>query len=306
ALPYGTKTNPDDRHPGYQEYEVGQKGNYISPWFYEILMGYNPARFTGIVDPRIPYYIYNQLLPGDDTREGNPWEYRDGGFISIVFGSIGTNRDHSTDQSMTVLGLYPVGGRYDDGGAIAVKGTSATGDAPFRFITYADRLYIEAELMQAGVITGDARAKLEEAMYASFDLVDWVVNSTSTAQAVPALLGSGSDTTYIDAVLAEYDAEDAEGQMEIIMTEKWISSFGNSVDQYTDYRRTGYPVLFDPNNSTQAPNREIITPEGVIVPVRLNNPFQLSLPWSDDDLNINPNAPAQKKPGEYRVFWDVN
>jgi hypothetical protein len=28
--------------------------------------------------------------------------------------------------------------------------------------------------------------------------------------------------------------------IEIIMTQKWISSFGSAVDQYTDYRRTGF------------------------------------------------------------------
>jgi hypothetical protein len=30
------------------------------------------------------------------------------------------------------------------------------------------------------------------------------------------------------------------------MTEKWINRIENSVDSYTDYRRTKYPVLFAP------------------------------------------------------------
>ena len=38
------------------------------------------------------------------------------------------------------------------------------------------------------------------------------------------------------------------------MTEKWIQSYGSEVDAFSDYRRTGYPVLFNPNDATMAPN----------------------------------------------------
>jgi hypothetical protein len=37
------------------------------------------------------------------------------------------------------------------------------------------------------------------------------------------------------------------------MTQKWISSFGSAVDAYTDYRRTGYPILFNPEDPDMAP-----------------------------------------------------
>jgi hypothetical protein len=306
ALPYGTSKNPDNRHPGFNEYEVGQKGHYISPWFYEILKGYNPNRFTGISDPRVPYYFYNQLLPGQPTREGNPTEYRDGGFVSIYFGSIGINRDHSTDGSMTVLGIYPVGGRYDEGDAIAVDGLSGTGAIPHRFLTYADRLFIEAELIHAGLITGDARAKLQAGIEESMSLVDWAISFSETGQTIPTLAGSDTATYYVNAVMAEYDGETSDGQLEIILTEKWISSFGNSIHQYSDYRRTGYPVIWDPNNPVMAPGGYVTPPEGNPVPVQCTNPFQISIPWSADDLNINMNAPPQKNAATYNVFWDVN
>lgn len=305
AFKYGTSKLPDDRHPGYLEYESAQKGYYMSPWFYEILSGYNPDRFNGIVDPRIPYYFYNQLAPDQATREGNPTEYRDGGFISIYFGSIGINRDHSTDGSMTTVGIYPVGGKYDDGSAKAIDGNSSTGAAPHRFITYADRLYIEAELINAGIITGNDSAKLREAIEASFKQVDWVVGLTGVAN-VPKIAGTSADTAYVDAVMAEYATEDQAGKLEIIMTEKWISSFGTSVDQYTDYRRTGYPVLFDPNNPQMAPNKEVTTPEGIKVPVDCANGYMISLPWSSDEHNLNSNAPKAKDPYTYRIFWDKN
>lgn len=304
-LPYGTSKSPDNRNPGILEYESGQKSYYISPWFYRIMRGQNSAIFNGIVDPRIPYYFYKQLAAGDDTREGNPTEYRDGGFVSIYFGSIGPDRDHSTDGSMTVLGMYPVGGRYDEGDAEKVTGDHATGAAPYRFLTYADRLYLQAELAVTGIATGDARTLLQEAMVASFEQVDRVVATAKGAQTVPALAGTANVTSYINAVLAQYDAGTAARKLEIIMTQKWIQSFGSNIDQWTDYRRTGYPVVFDPRNPSHAPGGFVSTPIGNPIPVQRINEVPLTLPWGQDDISINPNAPDQKNPATFKVFWDI-
>jgi hypothetical protein len=312
-MPYGKGSTPDDRNPGFSEYYAGQKTHYQSPWFYEILKGYNPKIFTGNPDPRVPYYFYRQLAP-DEAAE-NKTEYRDGGFVSILFGSVGPNRDWSQDKSMTVFGIYPVGGRYDDGGAEKVDASSGTGAAPYKMLTYADVLYIEAELMQAGVISGDAKAKLSDAMDESFKQVDYVVGLVGPSQSVPQLSSDPAAATYRNKVLAEYDAKPAAGKLEIIMTEKWINSFGSSVDQYTDYRRTGYPVLFNPKDASQAPGGKFQPPINgdpanpgaqAAVQVQLSRSYPLSLPYANDDLNVNPNAPAQKQPASSPVFWDKN
>lgn len=314
-MSYGPGTSPDNRNPGFNEYFATQKSHYISPWFYSILKGYNPRIFTGTQDPRIPYYFYNQLSAQEKAQ--SPTEYRDGGFLSILFGSAGPNRDFAQDNSMTVFGIYPVGGRYDQGDAKAVSASDATGAAPFRMLTYADRLYIEAELMSTGVLAGDARAKFAAALDESFNTVDYVVTKTGTSQAVPKIATLPATTTYKTTVLAEYDAATAAKKLEIIMTQKWIQSFGNSNEQYTDYRRTGYPVLFNPEDNTQAPggqyqppiNGDFFQPNAQpAVTVQLTRAYPFSLPWSQDDLSINPNAPAQKAPAadSSRVFWDVN
>jgi hypothetical protein len=71
---FGSSNSPENRHPGFvTDYEGGQIGLYSSPWFYNIMMGLNPDLFTGIVDPRVPYYFYNQLVSGEATQ--NPAEY---------------------------------------------------------------------------------------------------------------------------------------------------------------------------------------------------------------------------------------
>src|SRR6188508_3378369 len=161
-IPYGPNGATDDRNPGFYDYFATQRSNHVSPWFYEILKGYNPNINTGVADPRLPYYIYNQLTPTAAAQSNT--EYRDGPFVSIYFGSTGQFRDGNQQNSISVFGIYPVGGKYDDGTATVAGAGSGTGAAPYKFITYADRLYLEAELINAGVVTGDAKAKFKAAM----------------------------------------------------------------------------------------------------------------------------------------------
>ncbi|MEJ7737403.1 MAG: SusD/RagB family nutrient-binding outer membrane lipoprotein [Chitinophagaceae bacterium] len=310
-LPYGPLGSTDDRNPGFEDYYSTQRGNHVSPWFYEILKGYNPRINTGNPDPRVPYYIYNQLRPTQAPAEGNQTEYRDGSFVSIYFGSVGPDRDRSQQNTISLFGIYPIGGRYDQGDAMRANASIGTGAAPYRFITYADRLYLEAELMKVGLVSGDARARLRQAVEESFKQVDSVVTMVKAAQTIPALVGTPAVTAYVDKVLIEYDAKPNQ-QLEIIMTQKWISNCGNAVDQYTDYRRTGFPVLFDPKDPTVAPGGRVQPPingDPVLpgaqksVPVQLSRTFPFSLPWHQDELERNQNAPPQKNPQSFKVFW---
>ena len=312
-VPYGPNGATDDRNPGFYTYFATQRSNHVSPWFYEIMKGYNPRIFTNNPDPRIKYYIYNQVNATQGPREGNQTEYRDGAFVSIYFGSVGPDRDRSQQNTISLFGIYPVGGKYDDGTATVATASSGTGATPYRLITYADRLYLEAELISTGVITGDARAKLSLAMAESFRQVDYVISSyVKPSQTVPVLVGSSAVTTYTNNVLAEYDAASAEKKLEIIMTQKWLSSVGSAVDQYTDIRRTGYPVVFDPSNPAMAPGGRVQPPingdpvnpgNQKSVPVQLSRTFALALPWFQTELESNPNAPEQKNPSTYKIFW---
>ena len=307
---FGPSASPDDRHPAFvSEYGGGQISMYISPWFYEIMNGENSAIFTNIVDPRIPYYFVNQKQGGAASQA--PVEYRNGDFISIYFGSIGLNRDHAGRGTFSLMGIYPVGGKFDDGTAAPGAGlgiADGTGVAPFRFITYADRLYLEAELINVGKRTGDAREKLVLAMQESFRQVDAVVaGAKRAAQTVPVLHPTLS-APYITAVTDVYDAATTDARrLEIIMTQKWISSWGSHHDQYTDYRRTGYPVMFDPSRADHAPGGFVSGgPDGSgPVPVQRTRNYPLSWPYYIDEITLNNNAPDQKNITISRIFWDA-
>jgi|SRR5690606_29931614 len=304
VIPYGPNGATDDRNPGYGEYYASQRTMHVSPWLYEIMKGYNTNIFNGIEDPRIPYYFYNQIKA---TTAPNPdVEYRDGAFVSKYFGSQGLNRGKNVQNQVTLFGIYPVGGKYDDGSGTVANATSGTGAAPYRLITHADILFLKAELMQEGVVTGDAAATLEAAVKASFTQVDGVVTATGST-GVPTLANSTSATEYVTKVMAQFAAANASKKLEIIMTQKWLSSVGSWVDQYTDYRRTGFPRLFDP----VAVGGSITPPAGgnggedlSAVPVISNRKFPVSLPFILDELNLNLNAPAQKADlSTAKVFW---
>ena len=309
------QTPSDERNRFFvASYGSTQFSTYMSPWFYEILMGMNPNIHTGNKDPRIPYYFFNQLTAGEfppdqgDPATGNPKaDYWDAstGFFSNRFGSTGPWRDSSAENSYTYPGIFPTGGRYDDGEGGIMDINGGTGRAPKRILTYDEFLYIKAELMLAGVIAGDAGAQLEEAITASFAKVDAVVAGTGTTQDVPILSGSTDVSDFIDGVMTEYAAGDANKKLEIIMTQKWVATFGDPADQYTDYRRTGFPVLANPNGPS--PEYQLNNNDGfplIDSQTVQNNLFQVSLFWPQSELNANASAPPQKNPGTYTIFWD--
>ncbi|RYZ28686.1 MAG: SusD/RagB family nutrient-binding outer membrane lipoprotein [Chitinophagaceae bacterium] len=314
-MPYGVGTGAtDDRHPAYGDYNATQRGGQLfSPWLYEIMKGRNPDILTGLDDPRIPYYIYNQKSPlgGSNPTPENCTEYRDGGFITILFGSNGPCRDGSNSQTYSLLGIFPAGGRYDDGAARSVNSIGAlnagTGARPHEFITYADRLYLEAELIQVGLAPGNARDAFSKALDASFGHVDNVVanfvkpGSAGAAQTVPAIAGLPVTTAYKTAVLAAFDAGSPAKKLEYIMTEKWINRIENPVDNYTDYRRTKYPVLFAP--APEGTVTSVTGPDGKVTPVSNDRKFPWSLPFSATEIQLNSSAPPQKVPESYKVFW---
>src|SRR5690554_200621 len=309
---FNNVTNPSiERHPAFESL-TGQHTHFISPYFYETMMGHtynttdNP--FTGIEDPRVPYYFYKQLPDGSRTDTESPHEYRNGNFVSIFFATTGPNSGGSNDHSYTKYGIYPVGGKFDDnqGGRIATSDLP-TGIAPHKMITYASLKFMLSELALSGETTGDARALFREAVDAAIDHVHSVVDANGSDNPAPKI--SNEDRAdFIDAILAKYDSADDEGKMRILMTQKWIHNFMNPVDVYTDYRRTGYPLLFDASK-TQAPgfgvNPEVAERSDATVPLSNFASFPRSLYYpTNSETELNPNMNQKTNLSTPFVFWD--
>lgn len=309
-----TKTPTDERKFGYvDEYEGGQKSVWINPWFYEVLNGktYNFKQnpLAGIVDPRVPYYYVNQITAADDAS--NETDYRDGAFVSIFTGSNSGKTSMSQENSMTCIGIYPVGGKFDDGlgGTVGGKGN---GIAPDKMLQAYSVPFMKAELVLTEGVAGDAKQLLEEGIRASIAHVNAV--SKASDPTVPAI-----DETAIAGLLlgvnSAYDnAATNDKKLEIVMTEKWIANFFNSVEAYNDIRRTGYPVLFKGNAE-----RKIYTPyDQTVAATPLPEPLAydcsviLDYPrimwYPEDEIqlnNVNINNKNRTVGSYTNVFWDV-
>lgn len=50
---------------------------------------------------------------------------------------------------------------------------------------------------------------------------------------------------FTDNLVMQFLNTDPAGQLELVMMQKWIAMYGNGVESYNDYRRTGLPQLED-------------------------------------------------------------
>lgn len=249
---FGSSTTPSNQHPGYQNDYTVKGEAYINSHFYEVMQDN--------FDPRLPYFFYRQDGTFDGRYTGDPTP---------------TGND---DDTRTVQGLYSVGGKYDDSSEESVGSNSAAGDGRFRMVTNVMRLFIECEAalaLDANVSDTPENLfrKALEANFAEINSLD-APNISETAK-----------DNYINARITLFnEAANNDDKLAIVMEDKWITSFGNALEAYNDYRRTGYPVLPPPL-------------------VASNNVVSNRFPYPSDELSANSNAPAQPL-NNVKVFWD--
>ena len=310
-FPHTTAKTPlDERNASYiDEYEGGQKTVFISPWLHECMAGvsYNWKNnpFKGIKDPRIPYYFYNQSTASSDAA--NATDYRDGAFISIMFGSNSGYTSMTQEGTMTTLGVYPCGGQFDDGSHKKVGANLGNGVAPDKMLQAYSVPFMLAELYLAGEASGDARAELEKGIKASLKHV--VVTSQASDSSVPAI-SADAESNFINAVLGKYDAASNEGKIEIVMTQKWIANFFNPVEAYSDIRRTGYPILFtgDENNMAWTPYAQTVEAAQSLTSFNLVSllKYPRVMYYPQGETQLNPNITNEGRVvSDKNVFWDV-
>jgi hypothetical protein len=169
-----------------------------------------------------------------------------------------------------VVGSPPASAFNAQGGILSSTAITYTGDASIRMITYPEYCFIRAEAALRGVgAVADAQI--------------WFTNGI-TASMQQAGVSQPNITTYLAAngTLAGTNA----AQLRQVIEEKYIANYGVPIESWTDYRRTGLPVLTPPSNAVEAAV-----------------PRSLFYPQSEKDLN--PNLPAQKPNQQVRIFWDT-
>jgi len=312
---YGrNRVNPNSRHPLYNDqYEFGG-GAYIGNYFIWALtvekVAVLPSGVTNnIPDPREYYYIHKQAIVNNSTNSqvlpcndiARPSQFNLEEFTSFYSGRVAApychvneylGRDHGDDSGIpadneirAVAGLYPIGGVFA-ASAFEVQnfgtdGALGEGIMPILQTSYVH--FIKAEL-QYTIFNNPTAAKVEltKGMQTS---IDKVVTFLPEYVRDPNTLGAVASTTnYINFVLGIYDTPGI-NQLELILKEYYLAAWGNGIEPYNNYRRTGYPSNFQPTFE--------------------DNPgafFSTAL-YSDYSVNNNLNTPNSVR--TRRVFWDI-
>src|SRR5690606_18833803 len=245
---YGTNTSPNSRHPWYVAGYSPSRDGYMSMVVVDRLMEQD--------DPRLRYYIFRMNekagLANSQVGEGYYGRYPGDGTSSPA--------DQST---VAIVGVYPSAGLYDNGmvpslsednlyltNIGAVGGTSSnsfkvalfangdgTGAGIQPFIANAMVKFYRAEAALTLGTGENAGELLRQAVIAHFQSIN------SLAPTFP--ISEETMTGFTQRLLTEFENANDQRKMEILMMQKWIAMYGNGVESYNDYRRTGLPVLED-------------------------------------------------------------
>lgn len=305
AFKYGSNlTNPDTRHPRYAgQYSPTGGGDYQSNSFMGVL--YNSKGFP---DPRTRFYFYRQTIknPTDVNQlrcitNQKPSHYGEGDVYCLPTTVGYWGRDHLNNEGIppdgllrTAWGLYPAGGLFDDDAGRGVSlgaGGGGAGIHPIMMRSFVDFMLAEAALTLG--TSGDAKALLKSGIEKSMADVRALALSTveaskiTTFETSKGIVWADEVKKYVDKVLADYDAASADGKLNIVATEYWIALYGNGIEAYNLYRRTGKPSgqqpALDPNPG----------------------PFVRSYYYPQAYITRNKNA-VQKTNATAQVFWDTN
>ncbi|MEO1052462.1 MAG: SusD/RagB family nutrient-binding outer membrane lipoprotein [Bacteroidota bacterium] len=199
-------------------------------------------------DPRIPVYLDNNGQASANDPD------------SLIYTGF-QNGSTATPPLVTVrarLGVFPVG---------------ANGEAPERMLTYYQLQFMLAEAAVTLGTTGDARDYLEEGIVGA-------MGEAGVAQA--------DFDAYLQARLTAFDnATTDDERLSIIMRDKWVALFGNGIDSWTDWRRTGFPAF--------QLSQTVLSPDG-------DFPRKMLIP--QNELAANPKSPTNDRIN-IRVWWDV-
>jgi Starch-binding associating with outer membrane/Susd and RagB outer membrane lipoprotein len=219
-------------------------------------------------------------------------------------------RDHLDPQgippdnfSRTAWGAYPAGGRFDNNVNASVGQTQGMRGAGFQPIMMRSFVqFMRAEAANYLGTTGVARTLFRTGMENSFDDVrNWSLNgqfgttgsaSTNENATITAFYPAATYTTdrdnYVNSALVAYDAQlDNDGRMNYIAREYWISLFGNGVEAYNLYRRTGMPSGMQPTVNP--------SPGGFV----RSNFYPAAFATRNNNV-------VQKTNVTTKIFWDTN
>ncbi len=296
--------NANRQHPDYLiDYRSFGAGIYRSNWLMDNMLSQE--------DPRQRYYFYRQAectpgnvdangntCPSDPTRkfcstESAPQHYpSDMTFCSVAAGYWGRDQGDSggippDSFRRSTIGVYPAAGKFDDDEFAIVSadaGGMGAGITPLMLASWID--FMQSEMALADGNVGAAQDFMVSGMQKSIDKVMGFISLDSGADAMYAPT-SNDVSNYITSVGTIFSNGDIDAKFNVLAEQQFISQYGNGINSYNMYRRTGFPTSLQ-YHLTADPGS-----------------FVRSLLYPTDEVNDNSNI--SQKPGvDVQVFWDNN
>ncbi len=209
-------------------------------------------------------------------------------------------RDHGDNSGIppdaekrSVGGYYPIGGILDDTSKSVqesgTKGALGAGIMPILLSSYVHFMLAEAYY----TLPTSTASPLADAKSELFLGISQSIDKSTTVKDYPQI--AGAQNTIINAVPAQktaylsvlniiYDDLSNTKKLEFILKEYYIAAWGNGIEPYNNYRRTGFPSNFQPT----------LEPESGAF---FNTAF-----YPASSINNNPNCPSSIR--TRKVFWD--
>jgi len=298
--PATSASQPDTRHPRYGlNYTAAGAGDYMSNWLMNLM--------DTTDDPRIRYYFYRQTsaVPGVSIAPDEelltcsfttaPQHYVDSGFTFCNLPNGYWGRDHGNAEGTppdgllrTTWGTYPVGGRFDDDSfqAISVsEGGNGTGITNLLTAFGVDFMRAEMAMVDGNI------ANARTFMLAGYDKSVAKVQAFLTGRTAGADISFEPNATaindYATAIGTKFDDANMDGKWDVLAEQYFIAHYGNGVETYNFYRRTGFPTTLQAN----------LEPDP--------GTFIRSMYYPTNAVNTNSNI-TQKASQSEPVFWDTN
>ncbi len=269
-------------------------------------------------DPRVTYYFQKRSNPADADAFTLPGRLRPEHYGSVRYNSFYTTtgtpysvsnwtgqnnipangywgRDHGNNagippdnEDRTVGGSYPIGG-INEGNEYESSinfedGKQGAGIMPMVLSSFVH--FMKAELILKGILPGGQSAAKSELNIAISQSID---KTTGLYPDYPVLTGpertelADKKAKYLTFIGDTWETLNEVDRLELVIKEYYIATWGNGIEPYNNYRRTGFP-------SNLQPSLEPIAGE-----------FYNRGLYSADAVNNNPNTPTNDR--TRKVFW---
>jgi hypothetical protein len=300
-LKYGSQQTPNqNRHPLHVNHYNQATAYWMDNWTMANLLNDGtisaitgqPVSYRNVEDPRLRYYVFRQV-PGNGG--GSVVTCAGGGCPIGLIGNGYLGRDAGDPSAFSnegaliaTFGVYPVGGLVDTDAPKTVTAADGTGQGIFPMLTSFMVKFLHAEMALTTSVEGDPMELLREGITLSMQKVkNYGSEEMPSIEGSPYEMSEEAIANYIADVQDQYMATTSDAEkLNIIMTEYQLALWGNGIEAYTNFRRTGYPNFAETS------------------PVMGNPPYPQRFIIPVSELETNPSL-ADYSPDPFEpVFWN--